>query len=56
MKDQFTVVGVISSPRREGNTAVMVREALKGAKEEGAIVEEVFLADMNGILQGCLTC
>mgnify|MGYP000914159776 CR=1 FL=1 len=34
MKDQFTVVGVISSPRREGNTAVMVREALNGAKEE----------------------
>ncbi len=57
MKDQFTVVGVISSPRREGNTAVMVREALKGAKEEGAIVEEVFLADMEmEFCRGCLTC
>ncbi|HQL35140.1 MAG TPA: flavodoxin family protein [Bacillota bacterium] len=57
MKNRFTVVGVISSPRPQGNTAVMVREALKGAEEEGAIVEEVFLADIRmEFCKGCLTC
>ncbi|HYE11532.1 MAG TPA: flavodoxin family protein [Patescibacteria group bacterium] len=57
MEKQFTVVGVISSPQPKGNTAVMVREALKGAKEKGAIVEEVFLTDMKmKFCKGCLTC
>jgi multimeric flavodoxin WrbA len=57
MKDQITVIGVISSPRMNGNTAVMVREALKGAEKEGANVKEIFLPDINmEFCRGCLTC
>lgn len=57
MERNFIVVGVISSPRTGGNTAVMVREALKGAEEEGAVVKEVFLPGIKmEFCQGCLTC
>lgn len=51
------VVGVISSPMRNGNTAILVREALRGAVEQGAEVEEIFLAERNlQFCRGCLQC
>lgn len=57
MEKDFIVVGVISSPRPGGNTAAMVREALKGAEDEGAVIREIFLPDIKmGFCQGCLTC
>ena len=39
------VLGICGSPRREGNTAVLLGEALRGAREAQAEVEEVFLRD-----------
>lgn len=57
MRKQVFIVGVISSPRSDGNTAVMVREALKGAKESGGVVKEIFLSDMRlEFCKGCLAC
>ena len=51
------IVGIISSPKRKGNTAVLVREALKGAQENGADVEEIFLPDYRlEFCQGCMAC
>ena len=35
------------SPRREGNTSLLLREAVRGARDAGAEVEEVFLRDLK---------
>jgi len=48
------VVGVISSPHANGNGATLVREALKGAAEAGAEVQEVFLPDFR--IEFCRDC
>jgi multimeric flavodoxin WrbA len=39
------VLGICGSPRRGGNTEVLLKEALRGAAEAGAEVEEIFLRD-----------
>ncbi|NIS62432.1 MAG: flavodoxin family protein [Proteobacteria bacterium] len=39
------ILGICGSPRRGGNTDVLLKEALKGAEEAGAEVEEIFLRD-----------
>ncbi len=51
------ILGIISSPRRNGNTAVLVREALKGAKDKNVEVEEIYLPDLKiDYCKGCFTC
>jgi multimeric flavodoxin WrbA len=39
------VLGICGSPRRGGNTEILLKEALRGAHEAGAEVEEIFLRD-----------
>lgn len=57
MKKSIKVVGVISSARYDGNTATLVREALKGAAEEGADVTEIFLPKKKiEFCTGCSSC
>lgn len=57
MKKDIKIVGVISSPNFNGNTASLVREALNGAKKEGASVTEIFLANYKlEFCKGCLMC
>jgi len=41
------VVGICASPRKQGNTDLLLDMALKGAKEAGALTEKFFLADMD---------
>jgi multimeric flavodoxin WrbA len=41
------VLAVYGSPRRKGNTALLLREAVRGAREEGAEVDEVILRDLK---------
>lgn len=54
---EFTVLGIISSPRYNGNTATLVREALRGAESESACVREVFLPKYNiNFCTGCFKC
>lgn len=51
------IIGIVSSPSYEGNTAVLVREALQGAKKNGAEIEELFLPQYNlKFCKGCLKC
>jgi multimeric flavodoxin WrbA len=39
------ILGICGSPRRGGNTEVLLKEALRGAEEAGAEVERIFLRD-----------
>ena len=48
------VIGIISSPHADGNGAALVREALKGAAEAGASVQEVFLPSLR--IEFCRDC
>jgi multimeric flavodoxin WrbA len=41
------ILAVYGSPRRRGNTSWLLREAVDGAKEGGATVEEIVLRDLN---------
>jgi multimeric flavodoxin WrbA len=51
------VLGLFGSPRRGGNTDLLLEEALRGAKAEGAEVEALYLSDFNIIpCRECLQC
>jgi multimeric flavodoxin WrbA len=41
------VVAIFGSPRRKGNTATLLREAIRGSRDSGAVVEEVVLRDQK---------
>jgi len=41
------ILAVYGSPRREGNTALLLNRAVEGARENGADVQEVWLPDLN---------
>ena len=41
------ILAIYGSPRRNGNTAVLLQKAVQGAKEAGAKVEEVVLRDLK---------
>ncbi|MCP4542846.1 MAG: flavodoxin family protein [Chloroflexi bacterium] len=51
------VLGIVGSPRRGGNTEILVDEVLRGAKEAGAQVEKVILSKLEiGPCRGCDAC
>lgn len=51
------ILGVIGSPRRLGNTHILVSEILEGARQKGAIVDQVFLNDLAiRECDGCHKC
>lgn len=39
------IIAIYGSPRRDGNSAALLKQAVAGARQEGAHVEEVFLRD-----------
>ena len=41
------ILAIYGSPRRNGNTTMLLREAVRGAQEAGASVEEVVLRDLR---------
>jgi multimeric flavodoxin WrbA len=41
------VIGMFGSPRRGGNTELLLKELLRGSGEAGAEVEEIFLRDLK---------
>ncbi len=41
------VLGVVGSPRKGGNTDILVSEMLKGAQSVGASTDKILLNDMN---------
>lgn len=48
------ILGVVGSPRRNGNTHILVSRVLEGAKDEGAEVGLLFLKDLD--IQECDGC
>jgi len=48
------VLGIFGSPRRGGNTEILLEEALKGAEKEGAKVERLYLSDFT--ITPCKEC
>lgn len=57
MKHKALVIGIISSAHEGSNSAIMVREALKGAIGRGAETKEIFLPDYHlDYCKGCLIC
>lgn len=55
--NKIMVAGIIASGNRNGSTATLVREALKGAGSAGAETEEIFMHDYKiGFCKGCDAC
>ena len=51
------VLGVVGSPRRQGNTEILVDEVLVGAQAAGAQTEKVILTELKiAPCRGCDTC
>lgn len=51
------ILGIIGSPRKKGNTHLLVDSILEGAKMEGASVDRIFLGDLNiAECDGCHAC
>jgi multimeric flavodoxin WrbA len=48
------VLGIFGSPRRGGNTELLLEEALKGAEKEGTEVERIYLSDFT--ITPCKEC
>ncbi len=54
---QTQVLGIVGSPRRGGNTEILVDKVLAGAEEAGALIEKVILNELNiKPCQACNTC
>ena len=41
------ILAVYGSPRRKGNTALLLKQAVQGARDAGAVVDEVVLRDLD---------
>ena len=52
IQDSAHIVAIYGSPRRDGNTAKLLREAIAGARAAGARVDEIVLRDLK--LSPCL--
>lgn len=48
------VIGISGSPRKGGNTEIMVNHALKAARSEGAETDIVFLSEKK--IEPCIAC
>ena len=48
------IIGLNGSPRKDGNSAKLLAEALRGAEEAGAETESIYLYDKN--YKGCRSC
>jgi multimeric flavodoxin WrbA len=48
------VLGIFGSPRRGGNTEILLEETLKGAEKEGASIERLYLGDLT--ITPCKEC
>jgi len=48
------ILGIAGSPRKEGNTDLLLDEALKAASKSGAVTEKIYLDDME--IRPCRAC
>ncbi len=57
MGDERLALGICGSPRHNGNTITIMREALRGARKCGMETKEVFLVDLTiGPCLACMSC
>lgn len=51
------ILGVVGSPRKGGNTDILVNKVLSGAQEKGNTINRIFLNDLNiKPCQACMAC
>ena len=48
------VVGIFGSPRRDGNSDILLNSAIKGAESNGAVVEKIVIRDFQ--IAPCNSC
>ena len=48
------MIGIYGSPRKKGNSDLLLDSALRGAQEQGADVERVYVRDLE--ISGCRGC
>jgi len=51
---KIKILGLFGSPRRGGNTDLLLEEVLKGAQSQGAEIERIFLSQLN--ISPCQEC
>ncbi|MDR1404975.1 MAG: flavodoxin family protein [Candidatus Methanoplasma sp.] len=51
----MSIVAIISSPRKKGNTSTIVQAMIEGAKENGKEVKEYYLNQLSNA-KGCQAC
>ncbi len=57
MQPSLRVLGIVGSPRKGGNTDLLVSDVLEGCRSLGADTDKLCLADYQiGPCKGCLTC
>ncbi|MBY9005269.1 MAG: flavodoxin family protein [Candidatus Lokiarchaeota archaeon] len=57
MKNGINIIGLISSPHKNGSSANLTREVLNSAERKGANIEELYLPDYNiEFCKGCMNC
>ena len=54
MRETLRVLGLAGSPRRQGNTEVLLDQFLSGAQEAGAQVHKVWVPSLD--VAGCVSC
>ena len=53
----YKIIGLISSPHRNGNSATLARKVLNSAEQMGIITEELYLPDFDlEYCRGCMSC
>ena len=48
------IIGIAGSPRKKGNSTTLLKQVLKGAEDEGAKSQIIFLNDLT--FKGCQNC
>jgi multimeric flavodoxin WrbA len=48
------IIGIFGSPRRDGNSDILLNSALKGAESNGAVVEKIVIRDFQ--IAPCNSC
>ncbi|MFH0967929.1 MAG: NAD(P)H-dependent oxidoreductase [Methanobacteriota archaeon] len=57
MTEPLTVIGVLGSPRRHGNTEILLDTFLRGAADAGGAVDKIVLTRLNySSCKGCNAC
>ena len=50
----FKVCGIVGSPKKGGNTDLLVSQVLEGARSKGALIEKIYLNDLQ--IKPCQSC